>query len=130
MTIQKKLYQGFGAILVVMVVLLIINIITVVRQYTSRSAASATMDEVRAIDNVRDQVLQNRVHLGSYLLSGDARDEDKTNKGIVDVQSLLKESEARASDAGLRGTVSDVEDNENNWAENFAKPMIAKRHQV
>ncbi|HXA56603.1 MAG TPA: methyl-accepting chemotaxis protein [Candidatus Acidoferrum sp.] len=130
MTIQKKLYQGFGAILVIMSVLLIFNVFTVSRQYSARSVANATMEEVRAIDNVRYQVMQNRLHLGSYLLSGDARDEDNTNKGIVDVQNLLKDSEAKASDATLRGTLADVEDNENNWAESFAKPMIAKRHQV
>jgi methyl-accepting chemotaxis protein len=130
MTIGRRLYQGFGAILGIMAILLLFNILTVVRQYTARSAANSTTEEVKAIGDVRSQVMQNRLSLGSYLLSGDGRDEDKTNKGISDVQQLLKDSEAKANDHTLRGILNDVEDNENNWAESFAKPMIAKRHQV
>jgi methyl-accepting chemotaxis protein len=130
MTIGRRLYQGFGAILGIMAILLLFNILTVVRQYTARSAANSTTEEVKAIGDVRSQVMQNRLSLGSYLLSGDGRDEDKTNKGISDVQQLLKDSEAKTNDHTLRGILNDVEDNENNWAESFAKPMIAKRHQV
>jgi CHASE3 domain sensor protein len=130
MTIGRRLYQGFGAILGIMVVLLVFNILTVVRQYTAHSAANAATEEVRAIESVRYQVMQNRLSLGSYLLSGDTRDEDKTNKGINDFQQMVKESEAKATGASLRATLSEVDDNENNWAENFAKPMMTKRHQV
>jgi methyl-accepting chemotaxis protein len=130
MTIGRKLYQGFGAILAIMAILLLFNIITVVRQYSTRSAASSAAEEVKAIDDIRYQVMQNRLSLGSYLLSGDARDEDKTNRGISDVEQKLKDMEAKGNDTTLRATLSEVEDNENNWAENFARPMIAKRHQV
>jgi len=132
MTIGRRLYQGFGAILGIMAILLLFNIFTVLRQYSTRSAANSATAEVKAIDEVRYQVMQNRLSLGSYLLSGDARDEDKTNKGITDVQQLLKDAETKAKDAGgsLQSTLSQVEDNENGWADNFAKPMIAKRHQV
>src|SRR5215831_2232317 len=130
MTISKKLYAGFGAILGIMAILLLFNVLTVMRQYTAHSAATATADETKQIQDVRYQVMQNRLSLGSYLLSGDARDEDKTNKGISGVQQLIKEGEAKATDAALRTTLGEVQDNEDNWAENFAKPMIAKRHQV
>jgi methyl-accepting chemotaxis protein len=130
MTIGRRLYQGFGAILGIMAVLLLFNILTVVRQYSTRSAANAAGDQGKAVDDVRHQVMENRLSLGSYLLSGDARDEAKVNKGISDVQNLLRQSESKTTDANLRSTLSEVEDNENNWAENFAKPMIAKRHQV
>ena len=130
MTIGRRLYQGFGAILGIMLVLLIFNVLTVVRQYSAKSAASAATEEVKAIDGVRYQVMQNRLSLGSYLLSGDARDEEKTNKGVSDIQELLKDSESKATNANLRATLTEVEDNESNWAENFAKPLIAKRHQV
>jgi methyl-accepting chemotaxis protein len=130
MTIGRRLYQGFGAILGIMAILLLFNVLTVVRQYSARSAANAATAEVKTIDSVRYQVMQDRLSLGSYLLSGDARDEDKTNKGISDVQQLLRDSESNATGANLRGTLSEVEENENNWAAGFARPMIAKRHQV
>jgi methyl-accepting chemotaxis protein len=130
MTIGRRLGQGFGAILGIMAFLLIVNGITVWRQYSTRSAAKQATDEAKAIDSVRHQAMQNRLSFGSYLLSGDSRDEDKTNKGISDVQQLLKDAESSANDPSLRSTLTDVEDNESSWAENFAKPMIAKRHQV
>jgi methyl-accepting chemotaxis protein len=130
MTIGKKLYLGFGAILAIILILFMINIATVTREKSARNTASSTQEDVTAIDKVRYQVMENRLYLGNYLLSGDLRDEDKTNKGISDLQQLLKTGEAKASGDSLRASLSQVEDNERNWAENFAKQMIAKRHQV
>ena len=130
MTIGKKLYLGFGIVLGIMLVLLIVNVFTVTREYSAHTAAAVTIQDEHAIESVRMQMMQNRLFLGSYLLSGDLRDEDKTNKGISDLQTLLKLSEVRANDATLRTSLSQVEENERNWAEEFAKPMVAKRHQV
>jgi len=130
MTIGKKLYWGFGAILAIILFLFVINIFTVMRQYAARSAVSATLSDVQTIESIRYQMLQNRLSLGNYLLSGDLRDEEKTNKGINDLQEALKQGEGKANDSGLRSALSQVEDNERGWAEQFAKEMIAKRHQV
>jgi methyl-accepting chemotaxis protein len=130
MTIGKKLYTGFGAILAIVLLLLIINIFTVVRQYSTHDAVMATLNDVQAIQNIQYMVSENRLSLANYLLSGDLRDEEKADKGISDVDQLLKVSESRASDQTLRAALSRVEENEQQWADNFAKPMIAKRHQV
>ncbi len=130
MTISKKLYVGFGALLGLMLLLLIINIFTVSREYASRKTVRSTYDDVKSIEQVRDQLMANRLSLGSYLLSGDLRDQDKTNKGIQDLDDLLKGDEEKTSDANLRSALSQVAANERDWATNFAKPMIAKRHQV
>jgi methyl-accepting chemotaxis protein len=123
MTIGTKLYSGFGGVLGFMILLLLVNIITVKHEYDVRNAVSA-------IQSARDQMMENRLYLGSYLLSGDLRDEDKTNKGINDLQELLKQSESKVSDTTVRASLSEVQENERDWADNFAKPMIAKRHQV
>jgi methyl-accepting chemotaxis protein len=130
MTIGKKLYWGFGAILAVMLFLFFINIFTAVRQYSARSAVASTLTDVQLIEGIRYKMIDNRLSLGNYLLSGDLRDEDKTNKGIAELQDLLKQGQAKANDAALRSALSQVEDNEHGWAENFAKEMISKRHSV
>jgi methyl-accepting chemotaxis protein len=130
MTIGKRLYAGFGTILVIMSVLLVINVLTVIRQYTTRSTVNVATDEVKSIEDVRYQVMQNRLALGSYLLSGDARDEEKTSKGMQDVQQLLRAAESKTTDSSLRNVLGEVEDNEENWADSFARPMMAKRHEV
>src|ERR1700723_1250910 len=130
MTIGKKLWFGFGTILAIMLVLFFINVITVRREYAAQAAAKATQTTKTAISNARSQMMQDRLYLSNYLLSGDLRDEDKTNKGVGDLLALLKDAEAESSDTGVRSTLAQVGDAETSWSENFAKPMIAKRHQV
>jgi methyl-accepting chemotaxis protein len=130
MTIGKKLYLGFGAVLGMMLILLFVNIITVRHERDARTTVAAALTDVQAIESVRYQMMENRLYLGSYLLSGDLRDEDKTNKGINDLQELLKQTGSKVSDTIVRTSLSQVQENEHDWAENFAKPMIAKRHQV
>jgi methyl-accepting chemotaxis protein len=130
MTIGKKLYWGFGSILTIMLVLFVINIITVVRLYSARSAVTSSLSDVQAIEMIRTRMIENRLALSNYLLSGDLRDGEKINRGITDLDSLLRQNEANAHDADLRSSLAQVDDNEHAWWENFAKEMIAKRHQV
>ena len=130
MTIGKRLYWGFGAVLAIMAFLLVINILTVMRQYSARDAVKSTLADVQTIESVRYKMIENRLSLGNYLLSGDLRDEDKTNKGISELQNLLSDGEEKANDAALRSSLVQVQGNERDWADNFAKQMIAKRHQV
>src|ERR1700745_1280478 len=130
MTIRRKLYFGFGAILAIMLALFVVNMFTVVREHAARSAAAATLSDVEIIENVRFQMMENRLFLENYLLSGDLRDEEKTNKGISNLLGLLKDGEGKGNDSNLRTAFGQVEENEHNWAENFDKQMVAKRHQV
>jgi len=130
MTIRRKLYFGFGAILSIMMALFVVNMFTVVREHAARSAAAATLSDVDIIENIRFQMMENRLFLENYLLSGDLRDEEKTNKGISSLQGLLHDGQSKGNDSGLRTALGQVEENEHNWAENFARQMIAKRHQV
>jgi methyl-accepting chemotaxis protein len=130
MTISKKLYVGFGTLLALMIVLLAIDIFTVTREYRARDTVKATYADVQAIEGVRYQLMENRLFLGSYLLSGDLRDETKTDAGIKDLEEILKQSQKNTTDTDLRTALLQVEENERDWAENFAKPMVSKRQQV
>src|ERR1700690_2698270 len=102
MTIGKKLYFGFGSILAIMLFLLVINIFTVQRQYTARSAVASGLVDGQTIEAVRYKIMENRLALGNYLLSGDLRDEDKTNRAITDLVHLLHQGGGRATAQGLR----------------------------
>src|SRR5215469_6005806 len=130
MTIAKKLYVGFGLILGIMLVLLMFNVVSVAKEARAREAVSVTLNDMATIRAVSFQMMQNRQSLGNYLLSGDLRDEDKTNKGIADLETLLRDGQTMVHDTFLRSAFSQVEENERSWADNFARPMIAKRHQV
>jgi len=75
-------------------------------------------------------MMENRLFLRNYLLSGDLRDEDRVNKGYGDLQVRLGQWQAKAEADVLRNTLALVAESEKNWMEAFARPMIAKRHQV
>src|SRR2546429_8287008 len=74
--------------------------------------------------------MSNRLNMNNFLLSGDPRDEDKVNKGLTDMADLIKRGEAQSTNDAVHTALIQVESTEASWADNFAKPLIAKRHQV
>src|SRR5258708_8253573 len=130
MTIGKKLYAGFGLILAILSLLFVVNIIAGWRERTARADASMALDSVRTVESVRYQIMLNRLNMNNFLLSGDPRDEEKVNKGLTDIIDQIKRGESQASSEAVRTALIQVESTEASWADNFAKPLIAKRHQV
>ncbi len=131
MTIGKKLYAGFGLILGILLILFLVNTAAVLKERSTRADTAAALDSVRAIELVRYQIMINRLDLDNFLLSGDPRDEDKVNHGLSEFSDLLKRSEVQATgNDPLRTALIQVESLELNWGDNFAKPLVAKRHQV
>ncbi|HLK06153.1 MAG TPA: methyl-accepting chemotaxis protein [Candidatus Acidoferrum sp.] len=123
MTIGKRLYVGFGAILGTLLILLFVYLVTAGRQ-------GSALESVRTIEAVRYQIMQNSLNLNNFLLSGDPRDEEKVNKGMVETADTLKRGQSQASSESLRMALIQVEGIETSWGDNFAKPLLAKRHQV
>jgi methyl-accepting chemotaxis protein len=130
MTIGKKLYAGFGAVLAILVLLFLMNIIFGWKESSARKSASTTLQSVQTIEAVRYQIMLNRLNLNNFLLSGDPRDEEKVNRGMTEMADLLKRGQAEAVTDLLRTALIQVETTEVSWADNFAKPLLAKRHQV
>jgi methyl-accepting chemotaxis protein len=130
MTIGKKLYVGFGSILSILVALFIVNLIAGVKESSARKEASTALESVRAIESVRYQIMLNRLNLNNFLLSGDPRDEEKVTRGLQEIGEIMKRGEAQAGSDLLRVSLIQVEGTEASWADNFAKPLLAKRHQV
>jgi methyl-accepting chemotaxis protein len=130
MTIGKKLYAGFGLILAALSVLFIVNIFAGWKESSARKDASSALESVRTVESVRYQIMLNRLNMNNFLLSGDPRDEEKVNKGLTDIVDQIKRGESNASSEVVRTALIQVEGTEASWADNFAKPLIAKRHQV
>ena len=130
MKIGKKLYVGFGSVLVILVMLLVVNLFAGLRERSARLDASNALESVRTIEAVRYQIMLNRLSLNNYLLSGDPRDEERVNKGLNDISEAIKRGQSQAATNNLRTALTQVENTEANWADNFAKPLLAKRHQV
>jgi methyl-accepting chemotaxis protein len=130
MTIGKRLYLGFGAILIILGLLFIVNIVAGFREQTARNEASAAVENVRTIESVRYQIMLNRHNMDNFLLSGDPRDEEKVNKGFNDINDLIKRGQAQTTNDSVKTALIQVDGTEASWADNFAKPLLAKRHQV
>ncbi len=130
MTIGKKLYAGFGAVLAILVVLFVVNFFAGLRERTARQDAKTALESVRTIESVRYQIMLNRLNLNNYLLSGDPRDEEKINKGLSDISDSIRRGQSQALADNVKAALAAVESTETNWADNFVKPLLAKRHQV
>ena len=90
MTIGKKLYLGFGANSRRSCSFCSSSTWSRCGASTSRgNTVRSHASDCRRIENVRFQMMENRLYLGNYLLSGDLRDEDKTNKGVGDLLVTL-----------------------------------------
>jgi methyl-accepting chemotaxis protein len=129
MSIGKKLYAGFGLVLAILAVVFLVNLYSGLRAGSSLSDIRVTGENLQTLESVRFQIMQNRLALNNFLLSGDPRDEEKANKGMVDLSDALKRGEAQSS-GDLHNALIQVETTEASWGDNFAKPLLAKRHQV
>jgi methyl-accepting chemotaxis protein len=130
MTIGKKLYGGFGLVLGALLILFVVNIIAGFKGRSASNDFAMALDGVQTIEFVRNQIMLNRLNMNNFLLSGDPRDEEKVNKGLTDIVDHIKRGESNASTEAVRTALMQVESTETSWADNFAKPLIAKRHQV
>ena len=130
MTIGRRLYIGFGLIVGILVALFIVNMFAGLRERSARADAKASLDNKGIIESVRYQIMLNRHNMDNFLLSGDPRDEEKVNRGFGDISDLIKRGQAQTSSESVKTALIQVESTEVSWADNFAKPLLAKRHQV
>jgi methyl-accepting chemotaxis protein len=123
MTIGKKLYVNFGIILTMVVVLFIVNLSAVRREHAAKALADAT-------NSVRFQMMQNRLYLSNYLLSGDTREVDRMNEGLRTLNEKLDEGKVLTSSDQVKSALAKVQQLEQSWGKEFALPLIEKRKDV
>ena len=130
MTIGKKLYLNFGIILSMVVVLFLVNLLAVQREHAAKAAATASIELTDATNEVRFQMMQNRLYLSNYLLSGDTREVDRMNDGLHTLADKLQQGTSLANSEQERTALNKVEQLEQAWGKEFAQPLIEKRKDV
>jgi len=130
MTIGKKLYVNFGAVLAMVVVLFLVNLVAVQREHSAKAAASQALKMAETTDKVRFQIMQNRLYLSNYLLSGDTREVERLNDGERVLQESLRTAQKLSNSEQQNTALEKVQANEQNWAREFATPLIEKRKDV
>ncbi len=123
MTIGKKLYLNFGIILTMVVVLFLVNWSAVRREHAAKDLADTT-------NAVRFQMMQNRLYLSNYLLSGDTREVDRMNEGLRTLNEKLENGQKKANSDQAKNSLAKVEQLEQSWGKEFAQQLIDKRKDV
>ena len=130
MTIGRKLYVSFGAVLVMVVVLFAVNLAAVYREHSAKASASQALQLADATDKIRFQMMQNRLYLTNYLLSGDSREADHVNDGVRTLVDRMQSATTLATSEQQRTAFAKVQQTEQNWARDFAEPLMQKRKEV
>jgi methyl-accepting chemotaxis protein len=130
MTIGKKLYVNFGSVLAMVVVLFLVNLVAVQREHAAKAAAAASLDMAEATDSVKFQMLQNRLYLNSYLLSGDTREVDHMNEGIHALTSKIQRALELSISDQQKSSLQRLQTQEESWLRDFATPLAEKRKEV
>jgi methyl-accepting chemotaxis protein len=123
MTIGKKLYLNFGIILTMVLVLFLVNWSAVRREHAAKELADTT-------NAVRFQMMQNRLYLSNYLLSGDTREVDRMNEGSRTLNEKLEEGKNKTNSDQVKTSLVKVQQLEQSWGKEFAQPLIEKRKDV
>jgi len=130
MNIRKKLYINFGIILAMVLVLLAVNLTAVRREHEAKASAQRSIDMTEATSAVRFQMMQNRLHLQNYLLSGDTRDVEKLTDGEHQLADAGHHAQELASSDQQRSGLEKFQGLEQDWANEFANPLAEKRRAV
>ncbi|MGA8149676.1 MAG: methyl-accepting chemotaxis protein [Terriglobales bacterium] len=130
MTIGKKLYVNFGAVLAMVVVLFLVNLVAVQREHSAKAAASQALEMAETTAKIRFQMMQNRLYLSNYLLSGDTREVERLNDGMRVLQEVLQNGESMANSEQQKAALEKVQSTEQSWGKEFAAPLMEKRKDV
>jgi methyl-accepting chemotaxis protein len=130
MTIGKKLYMNFGIILAMVVVLFLVNLLAVQRELSAKAGAAASLKLTDNTNAERFQMMQNRLYLSNYLLSGDTREVDRMNEGLRILNQKLEEGQALATSDKTKTALTRAQQLETAWSHEFAQPLIDKRKDV
>ncbi len=130
MTIRQKLYYGYGSVVAMLVITFAINTAAIVRERSARAGAASALESVHSVEAIRFQIMEDRVYLLNYLLSGDSREENEMNGGIHDLAQMFHKIVPESVSERMADTLRQVASNEDSWKDGFAKPLIAKRREV
>src|ERR1700745_4469014 len=109
MTLRNRLYMSFGAVLAMGLCMFGGNWRAVSREHEAKKAAQTSLDLKDATDAVKFQMMQNRLYLSNYLLSGDTREVDRMNDGIRTLNGKLDEGTKKANSDQVRPSLAKVQ---------------------
>src|SRR5215471_761979 len=135
MSIRKKLYWGFGSILIIVFILFLANMFAVMHERSAKNVADRVIELVQAKSKLDQVRMQNQLRLRNFLLSGDSGE----SKALLDAENELNgwidEAKAKTDALGenaqhARELLDQVRKVEQSWVSDFAGPLMEKRRRV
>ena len=123
-TIRKRLLISFTAMIALVVLLFAANALSLRREADAKAAAQSALDMANSIEKLRMQMMENRVSLSAYVLTGGPVPLAKFTTGSDNFNHLLADARSRAYSDGQRNALKDLEDRNKNWYDKFAKPLL------
>jgi methyl-accepting chemotaxis protein WspA len=131
LSIKRKLYVGFGAILAIILALLIIAY----NRFNSLSEANMwdrhTMDVIQAIDGLRNDLLQVQVEARGYYLTGTAARLERTRKEQRDIPESIQKLQQLTKDNPAQVTrFNQLENMITVWSKDVIESQLALREKL
>src|SRR5215467_10013178 len=135
MSIRKKLYWGFGSILIIVFALFMANMGTVLHERSAKNLADKVTDLVQAESKLDQVRMQNQLRLRNFLLSGDSGESKALTDAENDLNGLIEQAKQKADALGdnaqhARDLLEQVRKVEQSWLSDFAEPLMDKRRKV
>jgi len=130
MKIRNKLLLNFGLLLLVMAFVFGVSTFAMFRERAAKTALSNALDLSQATENVRHQMMQNRLALSNFLLTGAGTELDRLHEGNTRTYDLLREAQSKATDTTQRAGLNRIEAIERDWYSNFADRFIQEHRDV
>ena len=130
MKIRSKLLLNFGLLLAVMALVFGVSVFSMYRERSAKTALSNALDLSQATENVRHQMMENRLALSNYLLTGAGTELDRLHEGNARTYDLLTEAKAKANAPDQRAGLNRIEAIEREWYTTFAERFIQQHKDV
>jgi methyl-accepting chemotaxis protein len=130
MTIGKKLYLGFGAIVAILVLLFITNTTLVMEEHSAGGRASESLGRVESLEAAQLAMMEIRLSLQDYLLTGDEREVARMSQEVNALAERFRQGRGRQQNDMLRDVFARLELDEQRWTDQFAAPLLAQRARV
>ena len=130
MTIRKKLLLSFGMVLVIMLLAFVVSMVTMLRERSTKSATKRAMELSLTAGVVRFHMMQSRLSLSNYLLTGDAKEVEKLRAEQRQFAEALQVAKSNAQTDAARAQLAKLEQVERDWNEKFVNRLLEQRRLV
>ena len=129
-TIRERLFISFSAMLLLVIALFGASFVSVMRERSAKAAAQSALDMAASIDKLRFQMMQNRLALESYVLTGGPEPLGQFRSGMETFGRELIDARNKAYSDGQLHALEHLEERNKAWFTEFATPLLQKGKDV